>query len=260
MAATSIDPRAVVHPDAKLGDGVFVGPFCVIGAEAAIGDRCRLEAHVVLDGRTTLGPDNVVSPMVSIGGPPQDLKYEGEPTTLVVGARNRIREFATLNRGTAAGGGQTTIGDDNLIMAYAHVAHDCTVGSRTILANAATLAGHVEVGDDATIGAFSGVHQFARVARHAFIGGYSVVTQDALPFALTVGNRAESHGINVIGLRRRGFSEESISALRRAYKRLFRSKMPLAEALDSVTADMGSIAEVTMFVSFIRSSERGVIR
>jgi UDP-N-acetylglucosamine acyltransferase len=257
---TRIDPRAVVHPDARLGAGVEIGPFCVVGGGAAIGDRCSLGPHVVIDGRTTLGPDNVVTAMASLGGPPQDLKYKDEPTTLQIGARNHIREFVTINRGTAGGGGRTQVGDDNLFMAYAHVAHDCTVGSRTIFANAATLAGHVEVGDDATVGAFSGIHQFTRVARHAFIGGYSVVTQDALPWVLTVGNRAESHGINVIGLKRRGVPEPTVAAIKKCYMTLFRSKHRLEDAIRIVEEDLGQIAEVRYFLDFVRSSKRGVCR
>ena len=257
---TTIDPRAVVDPGARLGAGVVVGPFCVIGPEVEIGDRCRLAAHVVVEGPTRLGEDNVVSPMVSIGGAPQDLKYAGERTTLSVGARNRIREFVTLNRGTAGGGGATTIGDDNLIMAYAHVAHDCRVGSRTILANAATLAGHVEVGDDATVGAFSGVHQFTRVARHAFIGGYSVVTQDALPWVLTVGNRATSHGLNLVGLKRKGYPAETIDAIKKCYAILFRSKLAVEEAAGRVEAELGGVEEVRYFLDFVRTSTRGVCR
>ncbi len=249
-----------MHPGATLGAGVTVGPFCVIGPEVEIGDRCRLEAHVVVEGPTKLGPDNVVSPMVSIGGSPQDLKYSGERTTLHVGSRNRIREFVTLNRGTAGGGGATTIGDDNLIMAYAHVAHDCKVGSRTVLANAATLAGHVEVGDDATIGAFSGVHQFARVAKHAFVGGYSVVTQDALPWVLTVGNRATSHGLNLVGLKRKGYAPDTIDAIKKCYATLFRSKLGIEEAMIRVEAELGGVEEVRYFLEFVRGSSRGVCR
>jgi UDP-N-acetylglucosamine acyltransferase len=190
VSRASIDPRAVVHPEAKLGEDVVVGPFCVVGGDVLVGDRTRLTAHVVVDGRVTLGPDNVVAPFASLGGPPQDLKYAGEPTSVTIGAGNRICEYVTVSRGTAGGGGVTRIGDNNLFMAYTHIAHDANVGSRIVFANAATLAGHVEVGDDATVGGFSGVHQFCRIARHAFIGGYSVVTQDALPWVMTVGNRA----------------------------------------------------------------------
>jgi UDP-N-acetylglucosamine acyltransferase len=259
MIATFVDPRAVVDEDAQLGQGVHVGPYCVLGPRVVVGDRCRLESHVVIE-RTTLGPDNVVSPSAVLGGAPQDLKYAGEETTLEIGARNRIREFVTLNRGTASGGGITRIGDDNLVMAYSHVAHDCRVGSRAILANAATLAGHVEVGDEATVGAFSGVHQFVRVARFAFIGGYSVVTQDALPWVMTVGNRATSHGLNLVGLKRKGYSDETIAALKRCYMTLFRSKLRLEEALERAEAEVGSVPEVRYFLDFVRSSERGVCR
>ncbi len=257
---TRIDPRAVVHPGARIGQGVFIGPFCVVGADVEIGDRCRLESHVVIDGRTALGEDNVVSPMASLGGPPQDLKYGGADTGLSIGSRNRIREFVTMNRGTEGGGGWTRVGDDNLFMAYAHVAHDCIVGSRTIFANGATLAGHVEVGDDSTIGAFSGIHQFTRVARHAFIGGYSVVTQDALPWVLTVGNRATSHGINLVGLKRKGVPPETIAAIKKCYMTLFRSKLGMEEAVARVEGELGSVDEVRYFLEFVRTSSRGVCR
>ena len=257
---TTIDPRAVVDPGAQLGEGVYVGPFCVVKRAVSIGDRCRLDAHVVVEGPTVLGADNHVSAFASVGGAPQDLKYDGEPTRLEIGARNRIRECTTLNRGTVGGGGVTRIGDDNLFMAYAHVGHDCLIGSRIIFANAATLAGHVEVGDDATVGACSGIHQFCRVARHAFIGGYSVVTQDALPWVMTVGNRAESHGLNVIGLRRKGYPAATIRALKTCYMTLFRSKKKLDEAMLEVEETLGDIEEVRYFIEFVRSSERGVVR
>jgi len=255
-----IDPRAVVHPGAKLGDDVFVGPFCVVGPEVEIGDRTRLEAHVVVDGRLSMGPDNVVAPFASLGGPPQDLKYAGEPTRVAIGAKNRFCEYVTVSRGTAGGGGITRIGDANLFMAYAHIAHDAAVGSRIVFANAATLAGHVEVGDDATVGAFSGVHQFCRIAQHAFVGGYSVVTQDALPWVLTVGNRAVSHGVNIVGLKRKGYPQETIDAIKRCYMTLFRSKLLLDEAVARVEAESGALPEVRYFIEFVRSSKRGVVR
>ena len=259
-ATTAIDPRAVVHPDARIGSDAFVGPYCVVGEHVTVGDRTRLESHVVVQGPTELGPDNVVSPMASIGGPPQDIKYSGELTRLVIGAGNRIREFVTINRGTEGGGGLTSIGDGNLFMAYAHVAHDCHVGSRTIFANAATLAGHVEVGDDSSIGAFSAVHQFCRVARYAFIGGYAVVTRDALPWVTTVGNRARSYGLNTVGLKRRGYPPETIRAIKRCYALLFQSKLLLKDALGRVEAELGHVEEVRYFVEFVRSSKRGVCR
>ncbi len=260
MSGPWVDPRAAVHPDAKLGDDVFVGPFCHVGPEAVIGARTRLESHVVVDGRVEIGADNSIAPFASIGGPPQDLKYAGEPTRVTIGDGNRICEYVTVSRGTAGGGGITRVGDKNLLMAYAHIAHDANVGSRIVFANAATLAGHVEVGDDATVGAFSGVHQFCRVAKHAFIGGYSVVTQDALPFVLTVGNRAVSHGVNLIGLKRKGYPPATIDAVKRCYMTLFRSKMLLEDALVKVEADSGDVEEVRYFLEFVKSSKRGVVR
>ena len=260
MSEASIDPRAIVHPDAKLGEDVVIGPFCVVGSEVSIGDRTRLAAHVVVDGHLSMGPDNVVAPFASLGGPPQDLKYGGEPTRVTIGAGNRICEYVTVSRGTAGGGGVTRIGDNNLFMAYAHIAHDANVGSRIVFANAATLAGHVEIGDDSTIGAFSGVHQFCRVARHAFVGGYSVVTQDALPWVLTVGNRAVSHGVNVVGLKRKGYPQETVNAIKRCYLTLFRSKLLLEDAIAKVEAESGSLPEIRYFLDFVRSSQRGVVR
>ncbi len=255
-----VHPTAIVEPGARIGRDVVIGPYCVVGPEVEIGEGCRLASHVVLEGRTVLGPQNQVSSMAAIGCVPQDLKYAGEPGRVVVGARNRIREFVTISRGTAAGGGLTSIGDDNLLMAYTHIAHDCRVGSRTIFANGATLAGHVDVGDDATIGAFSGVHQFCRVARHAFIGGYSVVTQDALPWVMTVGNRATTHGINLVGLKRKGYPPETIEAIKRCYAILFRSKLLLAEAMERVERELGHVEEVRYFLEFVRTSRRGVCR
>jgi len=255
-----IDDRAVVHAGARIGADATIGPFCVIGDNVVIGDRCRLESQVVVEGPTEIGPDNHVSPMVSLGGPPQDKKYGGEPTRLRLGSGNRIREFVTVNRGTVDGDGETSIGDDNLLMAYAHVAHDCHVGNRTILANAATLAGHVEVGDDAVISAFSAVHQFCRVARHAFIGGFSVVTRDALPWVMTVGNRAKGMGLNVVGLKRGDYSPQVVGALKRCYTLLFRSKLLLEDALKQVEQELGEFEEVRYFVDFIRTSKRGVCR
>jgi UDP-N-acetylglucosamine acyltransferase len=255
-----IDSRAIVDPAASIGGDVYVGPYCMIGPDVSIGDRCRLEAHTIVHHDTEIGEENRVGPMASIGGDPQDLKYGGEKTRLKIGARNRIHEYVTLNRGTAGGGEVTTIGDDNLFMIYAHVGHDCRVVNRIVFANAATLAGHVDVGDDATVGAYSGVHQFCRVARHAFIGGYSVVTQDALPWVLTVGNRATTHGLNLVGLRRAGYPRETIDALKRCYQQLFRSKMRVEEAIDSVEKELGHVEQVRYFLEFVRTSKRGVCR
>jgi UDP-N-acetylglucosamine acyltransferase len=253
----SVHPTAIVHPDAVVGNGTVIGPHAVIGAHVKIGRDCRVGASTVIDGWTDIGDGNEIFPMASIGLIPQDLKFGGEPTRLVIGNRNVIREFVTIHRGTAGGGGVTQIGDHNLFMAYAHVAHDCRVGNETIFANGATLAGHVLVEDFATVGAFSGVHQYCRVGRHAFIGGYSVVTKDALPFAKTVGNRARIYGVNTIGLVRRKFSPDSIAKLRRAYRYLLHSNT--SRALAQIEREPSlQCEEVQYVVDFIRSSSRGV--
>jgi UDP-N-acetylglucosamine acyltransferase len=259
-AGTRIDSRAVVDPAATIGQNACVGPFCVIGPQVQIGDGCRIESHCVIDGHTELGPENVVGPMASLGGPPQDLKYAGEPTRLLIGAGNNIREYVTMNRGTDGGGGVTRVGDGGLFMAYAHIAHDCLVGDKVIFANAATLAGHVEVGDHASVGAYSGVHQFCRVARHAFIGGYSVVTQDALPWVTTVGNRAKTYGLNMVGIKRLGYTKEAIDAIKRCYTLLVRSKMKLEQALEIAEAELGHYEEARYFIEFVRTSKRGICR
>jgi UDP-N-acetylglucosamine acyltransferase len=237
-----------------------VGAFCVVGAEVVAGPECVLHPHVVIEGPTTIGAANRFFPFACVGMEPQDLKFGGERTTLRIGDRNVLREGVTVHRGTAGGGGETVIGSDNLLMAGTHVAHDCRVGDRVIFANAATLAGHVTVEDGATVGAFSGVHQFCRIGRHAYIGGYSVITQDAPPFVLTVGNRARTHGINVIGLQRKNFRPESIQALRRAYRLLFRAHLPLEEALLKVRGEMADQADVQVLAEFVAASQRGVIR
>ena len=258
--AAYIDPSARVHPAARIGQGTTIGPYCTIGPEVAIGARCRIGASTVIDGWTEIGDDTRIFPMASIGLAPQDLKYKGERTRLIIGRRNTFREFVTIHRGTLGGGGETTIGDDNLFMAYAHVAHDCHIGNETIFANGATLAGHVDVDDFATISAYSGVHQFCRVGRHAYVGGYSVVTKDALPFGKSVGNRARMYGLNTIGLARRGFTPDTISQLKRAYRYLLQSKLNTSRALVQIEQDPTlSSPEVRYLVDFIRSSPRGVI-
>lgn len=252
-----IDPTAVVHPAARIGAGTRVEPHAVIGEHVKIGRNCRIGASAVIGGFTEIGDGNEIFPMASIGLIPQDLKFGGERTRVVIGNRNVIREFVTIHRGTAGGGGVTSIGDHNLLMAYTHIAHDCHVGSHTIFGNAATLAGHVEVDDFANVGAFSGVHQFCRVGKYAFIGGYSVVTKDALPFAKTVGNRARIYGLNTIGLVRRQFPEASIDKLTRAYKILLHSNT--SRALAQIENDKKlECPEVEYLVEFIRSSKRGV--
>ncbi len=259
--ASQIDPSARIHPSARIGEGTVIGPHCTIGPDVTIGARCMIGASVVIDGETTIGDETVIFPMASIGLAPQDLKYKGERTRLIVGKRNTFREFVTINRGTAGGGGETTIGDGNLFMAYVHIAHDCHLGSHTIFGNGATLGGHVSVDDYATISAYSGVHQFCRVGRHAFIGGYSVITKDALPFGKSVGNRpARIFGVNTVGLVRRGFSSETIRQLRRAYRYLLSSKLNTTRALQRIEQDPALHSpEVAYLVDFIRSAERGVI-
>lgn len=257
--AASIDPSAHVHPSARLGEGTIVGPNVTIGPEVTIGRRCRIDASVVIDGWTEIGDDTRIFPMASIGLAPQDLKYQGERTRLTIGQRNTIREFATINRGTAGGGGHTSIGDDNLLMAYVHVAHDCHVGSHTIFGPHATLGGHVTVEDYSNISAGSAVHQFCRVGQYGFVGGYSVVTKDALPFGRTIGGRpARIFGVNSVGLVRRGFSADTINQLKRAYRHLLHANT--THALEQIEADPSLTSpEVRYLVDFIRSSQRGVI-
>jgi UDP-N-acetylglucosamine acyltransferase len=250
-----------VHAAAQIGEGTVVGPQAVIGSDVTIGRHCRIGAAAVIDGWTEIGDHTHIYPMASIGLAPQDLKYRGERTKLVVGRRNIFREFVTINRGTAGGGGATTIGDNNLFMAYVHVAHDCHVGSDTIFGPHATLGGHVSVEDFANVSAGSAVHQFCRVGRHAFIGGYSIVTKDALPFARTIGGRpARIFGVNTIGLSRRGFTPNTIAQLRQAYRYLLQSKLNTTRALAQIEQDAALTApEVRYMVDFIRSAQRGVI-
>jgi UDP-N-acetylglucosamine acyltransferase len=260
VSATQVHATAHVDARAELGDGVQIGPHCIVGPEVVLGPGVRLDSHVVVEGPTRIGEGCRFHPFSSIGSDPQDLKYDGERTRLEIGSSNSIREFVTVNRGTSGGGGITRIGDCNLLMAYSHVAHDCQVGSSIIMANAATLAGHVTVQDGATVGAFSGVHQYCRVGREAFIGGYSVVTQDAVPFVKTVGNRARTFGINAMGLQRKGYAAPVIEALQTAYRTLFRAKLSREEALGRLEAEFAEVAEVQEMVAFLRTSQRGVVR
>ena len=261
VGATAVDPSARVHPAARIGAGTIVGPHAVIGPDVRVGKRCQIGASAVIDGHTEIGDETQIFPMASIGLAPQDLKYKGEPTALRIGSRNIFREFVTINRGTSGGGGETTIGDGNLFMAYVHVAHDCQVGSNTIFGPHATLGGHVAVEDYANISAGSAVHQFCRVGRHGFVGGYSVVTKDALPYGRTIGSRpARIFGVNRIGLLRKGFSEATIVQLRRAFRYLLQSKLNTTRALAQIQRDASlSAPEVRYLVDFIRSSQRGVI-
>ena len=256
----TIHPTAVVSPGARVGYDCFIGPYCTVGDEVQLADGVRLESHCVVDGRTTIGAGTQVFPFVSIGLASQDLKYKGEPSETRIGERNKIREFVTIHRGTAGGGMLTKIGDDCLIMAQAHVAHDCRVGGGVIMANAATLAGHVEVEAGANIGAYSGVHQFCRVGREAYVGGYSVVVKDALPFALTVGNHARCYGLNTVGMKRRNYPKETIDALHHAFRLLLSAKLNTTQALARIRAEVQGSAEVEELVRFIETSERGVVK
>jgi UDP-N-acetylglucosamine acyltransferase len=262
IGETTVHPAAIVSPRAELGRGVAVGAFSVVGDDVRIGDGTSVASHVVIEGPTTIGAGNRIYPFVSVGQPPQDLKYDGEPTELHIGDGNQIREFATLHRGTPGGGGITRVGDGNLLMAQVHIAHDCIVGNNCIMANAATLAGHVTVEDGATVGAYSGVHQFCRVGREAFVGGYSVVVKDALPFARTVGNHARCYGENAIGLRRRGHDDAAVRRLHRAFRLLLSAGLNTTQALDAIREDeaLADDPNVVYLVGFIESSQRGVTK
>jgi UDP-N-acetylglucosamine acyltransferase len=253
-----VDPTARVAAGAVLGPGVRVGPYCVVGPQVRLGARTLLHSHVVIDGDTVVGADNQFYPFCSVGLVPQDLKFKGEHTRVEMGDRNQVREFVTIHRGTAGGGGLTRIGSDNLIMACAHIAHDCLVGNGTIFGNGATLAGHVEVHDHATVSAYSGVHQFCRVGTHSYTGGFTVATKDVLPYSKTVGNRAHIYGVNTIGLTRRGLPPAAIAAIKRAYRVLLLSHLNATQALARLESEAPT-PEVRVLIDFIRSSPRGVI-
>lgn len=255
-----IHAAALVSPRAQIGAGCYIGPFCTVGDEVVLAEGVRLESHVVVDGRTSIGDETHVFPFASIGLAPQDLKYEGEPTAVEIGGRNQIREFVTIHRGTAGGGGVTRIGDGNLLMAQAHVAHDCQLGNEIIMANAATLAGHVEIADRANIGAYSGVHQFCRIGVEAFVGGYSVVVKDAPPFAVIQGNHAKCYGLNRVGMKRRGYSKEVVEKLHRAYHLLLSAKLNTTQAIEKIKEEITGCKEVDLLVDFIEGSKRGVVK
>lgn len=255
-----IHPTAVISSGAQIGRDCLIGPYAIIGEEVTLGNRVRIDGQCVIDGRTLIGDESHLFPFVSIGLPPQDLKFAGEQTETEIGRRTRIREFVTVHRGTAGGGGITKIGDDCFLMAQAHVAHDCLIGNNVIMANAATLAGHVLVADGANIGAYSGVHQFCRVGREAYIGGYSVVVKDALPFALTVGNHAKCYGLNKVGMRRRGYSRATLDALHHAFYLLLSAKLNTSQAIERIRAEITNAPEVDELVQFVETSPRGVVK
>jgi UDP-N-acetylglucosamine acyltransferase len=258
--STFIHETAIVSPEAGIGADCYIGPFCTVGAEVTLGNAVRLDSHIVVDCLTSIGDETHVFPFASIGLAPQDLKYAGEPTATEIGKRNHIREFVTIHRGTEGGGGLTKIGDDNLFMAQAHVAHDCQIGSNVIMANAATLAGHVEIADRANIGAYSGVHQFCRVGIESFVGGYSVVVKDAPPYAIIQGNHAKCYGLNKVGLKRRGYSKDTIEKLHHAYHLLLTAKLNTTQAVERIKAEISDCQEVDNLVHFIETSKRGIVK
>jgi UDP-N-acetylglucosamine acyltransferase len=257
---TRIHSTALVHPKAQIAEDVGIGPYSVIGENVRLHAGTQVQAHVVIEGWTEIGEHCRIFPFASIGSIPQDLKFAGEESQVRIGNRNTIREYVTVNRGTGQGGGITKVGDDNLLMAYVHVAHDCLIGNHVILANAATLAGHITVGDFAVIGGLTGLHQFVRIGRHAIIGGCSAVAQDVPPFVSAVGNRVKLYGLNTVGLKRQGFGEEQMACLKTAYKLLFRSKMPMKEAVQKVRDELSHSPEAQELATFVESSERGVCR
>lgn len=248
-----IHPTAIVAPGAVLAEDVEVGPYCILGDHIQIGARTRLMSNVVVEGHTTIGEDCVLHPFAVLGGPPQHLAYRGEPTRLVVGDRNVIREYATMHIGTPGGRGVTTVGDDGFFMAQAHVAHDCIVGNRVVLAHGATLGGHVKVDEFAIVGGLAAVHQYSRVGRHVNIGGLAAVTKDVIPFGSVWGNHAHLEGLNLVGLKRRGFSRDVINDLRAAYRLLFADEGTLQERIEDVSRVFAGSAEVMEIIDFIRA-------
>jgi UDP-N-acetylglucosamine acyltransferase len=256
---SEIDSRAIVSPSARIGSGVRIGSFAIVGDNVELGDDCVLEPHAVVRGPAHIGRKNVFDSLCSVGGDPQDLKFSSERTELVVGDGNRFREFSTVSRGTKQGGGVTRIGSDNLFMAYSHVAHDCIVGSHTVFANGATLAGHVTVEDWANVGAFSPVHQFCRIGHYAYVGACTVITQDVPPFSRVVTEReTRCYGVNTVGLERRGFSRERLDAIEQAFRLLLRSKLNTSQALEQIRAQLNGSPDIRELVGFIETAERGL--
>lgn len=255
-----IHPSAIVSPDAKLAADVEVGPYSIIGPSVNIGKGTKIGPHVVIESHTDIGEHCHILQFASIGAPPQDLKFKGEDTRVVIGNHNTIREFVTIHRATSADIGVTVMGDYNLIMAYCHIAHNCKLGNNVIMGNAANLAGHIHVEDYAIISGLSGIHQFTRIGAHSIIGGASAVPKDVPPFVVASGNRAKLYGLNLIGLKRRGFQKETIQALRDAYRIIFRSSLLLTKAIEKVRSDVASLPEVNHFVDFIENSPRGICR
>ena len=257
----AIHPSAVVAPGVRVPESCTIGPFCLIGEGVEMGEHCELASHVVLDGPTRLGSHNRIHPFAVVGVGPQDLSYKGEPTRLEIGDHNEIREYVTIHRGTVKGGGLTRIGSYCLLMAYAHIAHDCAIGDHVIMANAATLAGHVTVEEWAVVGALCPVHQFVRVGAHSYIGGGTTITQNVMPFAKTSAVRdVHAYGANSVGLERRGFSKERVRAIKHAFRVLLAAKLNTTQALERIEREVEQTEDVKMLVEFIRSSDRGILK
>lgn len=256
-----IHPTAIIHNGAEIGEGTVIGPYSIIGPEVKLGKDNRIGSHVVIDGKTRIGDNNIIFPFASIGLPPQDLSYRGEPTEVIIGNGNTIREGVTIHRGTMRGTGITRIGDHNYLMAYSHVAHDCKIGNHVIMANYAALAGHVVIDDFAVLGGLVGVHQFVRIGKYAFIGGMTGISMDVPPFTIAAGDRAKLYGLNIVGLKRAGFSQETISALKKAFKILFRSAFTLQKAIEKIRSEMIPTREVEELILFLEApSRRGITR
>jgi UDP-N-acetylglucosamine acyltransferase len=256
----NIHPTAIVSAEATLAEGVEIGPYSIIGPDVHIGKNTRIASHVVIQSHVDIGENNQIFQFASIGAEPQDLKYKGEETRAIIGNNNIIREFATIHRATIHDIGVTVIGDHNLVMAYCHVAHNCKLGNHIVMANAANLAGHIHVDDYAIIGGLTGVHQFTRIGAHCIIGGASAVTKDIPPYVMASGNFTKLYGLNLIGLRRRGFPEDTIIALKKAYRIIFRSSLLLSVAIKKVEEEVTDIPEIRLFLDFIGKSERGICR
>lgn len=256
----AIHPTAVISPGARLAEGVEIGPYAVISDDVNIGKNTIIGPHTVIEEHTDIGESCHIFQFCSIGGIPQDLKYRGEKTRVIIGNHNSIREFVTIHRATAADIGTTIMGDHNLIMAYCHIAHNCRLGSHIVMANSANLAGHIHIDDHAIIGGLSGILQFVRIGAHSIVGGASAVTKDVPPFAMVSGNHAKLYGLNLIGLKRRGFAKETIAALQEAQRIFFRSSLTVAKACEKIRAEVPDIAEVRQFIEFIENSPKGVCR
>ncbi len=256
---SNIHPTAVIHQNVEMGKNITIGPYAIIEQNVTIGDGTRIDAFAQIKSHTIIGKNNHIHSYACIGGEPQDLKYKGAPTKLYIGDNNIIREFVTIHRGTEEGGGITKIGSECLMMAYVHIAHDCIIGNRVIMANAATLGGHVVIEDNAVIGGLSAVHQFVRIGKFAYIGGMTGVSQDVPPYSLIAGERGKMYGLNLVGLKRHGFSKDKVEMLKKAYKLIWRSGLRREEAIDRILNELGDCPEVVCLVKFVEKSQRGIV-